>query len=82
MTNRRHISGTAQFNGRAWLQRRRDRRQLGHADRGVTALRWYVRPKLHAAPIAADAIIRKGTGAQGGNKVAAPHPNPAESASG
>jgi hypothetical protein len=26
--------------------------QLGHADRGVTALRWYVRPKLHAAPTA------------------------------
>ena len=35
--------------------------QLGHADRGVTSLRWYVHPKLHAAPIAADAMVRQGT---------------------
>jgi integrase len=35
--------------------------QLGHADRGVTALRWYVRPKLHAAPTAADVMVRRGT---------------------
>ena len=53
--------------------------QLGHADRGVTALRWYVRPKLHAPPVAADAIIRKGTR---GNKVVTPQPKQAETALG
>lgn len=35
--------------------------QLGHAGRGVTALRWYVRPKLHAAPTATDPMVRRGT---------------------
>ncbi len=53
--------------------------QLGHADGGVTALRWYVRPKLHAAPIAADAMIRRATA---GNTRATHQPNLTETASG
>src|SRR4029077_17709981 len=30
---------------------------LGHADRGVTALRWYITQALHEAPAAADALL-------------------------
>lgn len=30
---------------------------LGHADHGVTALRWYIIPALHDAPATADALI-------------------------
>jgi hypothetical protein len=49
--------------------------QLGHANRSVTALRWYVHPKLHAAPVAADAMIRMGTRATVGNVRATLQPN-------
>jgi hypothetical protein len=49
--------------------------QLGHAGGGVLALRTYVHPALHAAP--SLAALEGGDG--GGNRVATPQPNRAES---
>jgi integrase len=52
---------------------------LGHADRGVTALRWYITPAMHEAPLAADALLARVAAGdtKSVHKVSTLHPKPA-----